>query len=57
MEEQLVLSYDNRFDNVKDKKFKMRWEGSNKIVEKFTNGSYQLQDLDGKMYHTRENGW
>ncbi|MCO5561276.1 hypothetical protein L7F22_014897 [Adiantum nelumboides] len=38
----LVLRYDNRFDTKKDKKY--------------TNGSYRLQDISGKLHKTRVNG-
>ncbi|MCO5580122.1 hypothetical protein L7F22_033989 [Adiantum nelumboides] len=53
----LVLCYDNRFDTRKDKKFMSRWEGPYVIRKKYTNGSYRLQDISGKVHKTRVNGW
>ncbi|MCO5580783.1 hypothetical protein L7F22_034654 [Adiantum nelumboides] len=53
----LVLCYDNRFDTRKDKKFMPRWEGPYVIRKKYTNGSYRLQDISGKVHKTRVNGW
>ncbi|MCO5605909.1 hypothetical protein L7F22_060095 [Adiantum nelumboides] len=51
----LVLRYDNRFDNRKDKKFLSRWEGL--FQKKYSNGSYQLQEINGRLHKTRVNGW
>lgn len=56
LEGALVLRYDNRLDNRKDKKFLQRWEGPFLIKNKYSNGSYQLQDLSGKVHKTRVNG-
>ncbi|MCO5587349.1 hypothetical protein L7F22_041298 [Adiantum nelumboides] len=53
----LVLRYDNRFDNRKDNKFLSRWEGPFLIRKKYSNGSYQLQEINGKLHKTRVNGW
>ncbi|MCO5573763.1 hypothetical protein L7F22_027537 [Adiantum nelumboides] len=53
----MVLRYDNRFDNRKDKKFLSRWEGPFLIRKKYSNGSYQLQEINGKLHKTRVNGW
>ncbi|MCO5602096.1 hypothetical protein L7F22_056224 [Adiantum nelumboides] len=53
----LVLCYDNRFDNRKDKKFLSKWEGPFLIRKKYSNGSYQLQEINGKLHKTRVNGW
>ncbi len=53
----LVLRYDNRFDYRHDGKFLARWQGPFLVKEKFNNGSYQLQDIDGKDHGTRVNGW
>lgn len=53
----LVLRYDNRFDTRKDGKFLYRWEGPFLVTKKFKNGSYRLQDIDGKVHRTRTNGW
>ena len=49
--------YDNRFDNKKDKKFLIRWEGPFQVVKWYENGSYKLEDVDGKINETRVNGW
>ncbi|MCO5602419.1 hypothetical protein L7F22_056550 [Adiantum nelumboides] len=53
----LVLRYDNRFDNRKDKKFLSRWKGPFLIRKKYSNGSYQLQEINGMLHKTRVNGW
>ncbi|MCO5568231.1 hypothetical protein L7F22_021927 [Adiantum nelumboides] len=53
----LVLRYDNHFDNKKDKKFLSRWEGPFLIRKKYSNGSYQLQKINGRLHKTRLNGW
>lgn len=53
----LVLRYDNRFDNKKDDKFVPHWEGPYNVMENFSNGSYQLMDVTGKLHKTRVNGW
>ncbi|MCO5563739.1 hypothetical protein L7F22_017386 [Adiantum nelumboides] len=53
----LVLRYDNRFDTRKDKKFMVRWEGPFLIYTKYTNGSYKLQEISGKLHKTWVNGW
>ncbi|MCO5573310.1 hypothetical protein L7F22_027079 [Adiantum nelumboides] len=53
----LVLCYDNHFDTKKHKKFMLRWEGPYVIRKKYTNGSYTLQDISGKLHKTKVNGW
>ncbi|MCO5577618.1 hypothetical protein L7F22_031449 [Adiantum nelumboides] len=53
----LVLRYDNRFDTRKNKKFMSRWKGPHVIRKRYTNGSYRLQDISGKLHKTRVNGW
>ena len=53
----LVLRYDNRFDNRKDKKLPTRWEGPFQVVKRYENGSYKLQDVNGTTHKTRVNGW
>ena len=53
----LVLRYDSRLDHRQDKKFLLRGEGPFIIYHKYKNGSYQLQDLSGKLHKTRANGW
>ena len=57
MEGSLVLRYNNRFDYNKSDKFVPHWEGPFKVLEKFSNGSYQLIDASGKLHATRVNGW
>ncbi|MCO5557833.1 hypothetical protein L7F22_011405 [Adiantum nelumboides] len=52
----LVLRYDNRFNNRKDKKFLSRWEGPFLIRKKYSNGSYQLQEINGRLHKTWVNG-
>ncbi|MCO5579059.1 hypothetical protein L7F22_032911 [Adiantum nelumboides] len=53
----LVLRYENLIDTRKDKKFMNRLEGPFLIYKKYTNGSYTLQDISGKLHKTRVNGW
>ena len=53
----LVLCYDNRFDYNKGEKFLPHWEVPFKVLEEFSNGSYQLIDISGKQHQTRVNGW
>ena len=53
----LVLCYNNRFDNKKDKKFLTRWKGPFQVVKWYENGSYKWQEVDGKIHQTRRNGW
>ena len=55
-EASLVLCYDNCFDYNKSDKFSPHWEGPFKVLERFANGSYQL-DISGKQHQTRVNGW
>ncbi|MCO5576807.1 hypothetical protein L7F22_030627 [Adiantum nelumboides] len=56
-ESSLVLRYDNRFDRRKDGKFLLKWEGPFVVIQRFSNGSYQLGDLNGKVHQTAINGW
>lgn len=53
----LVLRYANKYDTRHDAKFVPKWEGPYVVVEKFTNGSYQLRDIAGTLHKTRVNGW
>ena len=53
----LVLRYDNRYDNVKGRKFEPRWEGPYEVVRRYANGSYRLKNITGKIHKTRVNGW
>ena len=53
----LVLRYDTKYDNVKGKKFEPRWEGPYKVVRRYTNGSYKLKNITGKVHKTRVNEW
>ena len=53
----LVLRYDNRFNYNKGDEFLPQWEGPFKVLEEFSNGSYQLMDTSGKQHQTRVNGW
>ena len=46
----LVLRYDNRFDYNKGDKFLPHWEGPFKVLEEFSNASYQLMDISGKQH-------
>lgn len=53
----LVLRYDARTEHRHDAKFLPRWEGPFIVYHRYKNGSYQLQDLSGKLHQTRVNGW
>ena len=53
----LVLQYDNKFDNRKDKKLLTRREVALWVVKWHENGSYKLQDVSGKIHETKVNGW
>ena len=52
-----MLRYDNCLDYNKGDKFLPHWEGPFKVLEEFSNGSYQLMDISGKQHQTRVNGW
>ena len=52
----LVVRYDNKLDHTFKTRFVTNKEGSSKVKEKFANGSYQLEDLDGKQHKRRING-
>lgn len=52
----LVMRYNNALDSTFQTKFKVRWEGPFIVHEVFANGSYQLQDLDGRMHKEKVNG-
>ena len=56
-ENQLVLRYNNKCEHNKGGKFDLRQEGPFQILQKLDNGSYQLQSVDGRLHHTRINGW
>ena len=52
----LVLWYDSRLDFTFKTRFVTKWKGPFHVKKKFTNGSYQLEDLDGVMQNNRVNG-
>ena len=52
----LVLRYNSKLDNTFQKKFQVKWEGPFKVVSCFTNGTYQLANLDGTLHASRVNG-
>ena len=52
-----MLMYDNQFNQRKDGEFLQKWEGPFQILKKYDNGTYQLQDLSGKVNRTRVNKW
>lgn len=56
-EGQLVLRYDLALDSTFRKKFVTRWEGPFQVTHKFSNGSYQLEDLDASLHKNRVNGF
>ena len=51
----LVLLYDSRHKEFPGK-LHTRWLGPYKVTEVFSNGSLQLEDLDGNWMDTRVNG-
>jgi len=51
----LVLLYDSRHQNFPGK-LHTRWMGPYRVTETFSNGSLQLEDLEGKWMDTRVNG-
>ena len=52
----LVLRYNSQLDHTFKTRFVTKWEGPFKVREKFANGSYQLEDLDGMVHERRVNG-
>ncbi|MCO5565066.1 hypothetical protein L7F22_018737 [Adiantum nelumboides] len=52
----LVLRYNSKLDKTFQKKFQIKWEGPFKVVECFSNGTYQLANLDGVLHKSRVNG-
>ncbi|MCO5579123.1 hypothetical protein L7F22_032975 [Adiantum nelumboides] len=52
----LVLRYNSKLDKTFQKKFQIKWEGPFKVVECFSNGTYQLANLDGALHKSRVNG-
>ncbi|MCO5574899.1 hypothetical protein L7F22_028693 [Adiantum nelumboides] len=52
----LVLRYNSKLDKTFQKKFQIKWEGLFKVVECFSNGTYQLANLDGVLHKSRVNG-
>ena len=52
----LVLRYDSKLDFTFRTRFVTKWEWPFHMKKKFTNGSYQLEDLDGVMHKNRVNG-
>ncbi|MCO5580259.1 hypothetical protein L7F22_034125 [Adiantum nelumboides] len=56
-EKSLVLRYNNALDNRFDAKFERRWEGPFIVKKTFTDGYYQLMDLNGKEHPRKVNGY
>ncbi|MCO5590711.1 hypothetical protein L7F22_044686 [Adiantum nelumboides] len=56
-EKSLVLRYNNALDNRFDAKFERRWEGPFIVKKAFTDGYYQLMDLNGKEHPRKVNGY
>ncbi|MCO5594736.1 hypothetical protein L7F22_048769 [Adiantum nelumboides] len=52
----LVLHYNSKLDKTFQKKFQIKWEGPFKVLECFSNGTYQLAILDGVLHKSRVNG-
>ncbi|MCO5557087.1 hypothetical protein L7F22_010643 [Adiantum nelumboides] len=53
----LVLRYDNPFDNRFDAKFNTRLQGPYIVKEAFNSSYYQLMNLDGKEHPRKVNGY
>jgi len=51
----LVLLFDSHFQKFPGK-FQLRWFGPYKILKSFDNGSFELEDFEGKVHLTRYNG-
>ena len=51
----LVLRYDSK-DFTFRTRFATKWEGLFQVKKKFTNDSYQLEDLHGVMHKNKVNG-
>ncbi|MCO5584483.1 hypothetical protein L7F22_038411 [Adiantum nelumboides] len=56
-EKSLVLTYNDALDNTFDAKFERRWEGPFIVKKAFTDGYYQLMDLNGKEHPRKVNGY
>ena len=52
----LHIRYDGKLDHTFKTRFITKWKDPFKVQEKFANGSYQLEDLDGKQHNRRVNG-
>ncbi|MCO5573334.1 hypothetical protein L7F22_027103 [Adiantum nelumboides] len=53
----MVLRYNSKLDSTFQKKFKIKWQGSFLVLDRFPNGTYQLADLNGTLHKARVNGY
>ena len=53
----LVLRYGNKYDYVQGRKLDNKSEGPFVVHKKYSNGSYQLRDVDDARCPYRVNGW
>ena len=51
----LVLKYESKLNSTFHTIFQTKWEGPYKVEQKFSNETYQLQNLDGRSHKRRVN--
>ncbi|MCO5578415.1 hypothetical protein L7F22_032257 [Adiantum nelumboides] len=53
----MVLRYNSKLDSTFQKTFQIKWQGPFLVLDRFTNGTYQLADLNGTLHKARVNGY
>ncbi|MCO5576142.1 hypothetical protein L7F22_029950 [Adiantum nelumboides] len=53
----MVLRYNSKLDSTFQKKFQIKWQGPFLVLNRFSNGTYQLADLNGTLHKARVNGY
>ena len=53
----MVLRYNSKLEKTFQRKFQIKWEGPFLVIDRFSNGTYQLADLDGSLHESRVNGY
>ncbi|MCO5552572.1 hypothetical protein L7F22_006085 [Adiantum nelumboides] len=53
----MVLRYNSKLDRTFQKKFQIKWQGPFLVLDMFSNGTYQLADLNGTPHKARVNGY